>query len=139
MKVEFNSFTELLEKLDYDQSQICQTIDQIFGKLQKNYVFKTNTIVLVSYGTIHYKCSTYDGPWPLISFTAQKNNISLYLMLYIDGKPFIERYSEIFGKSNVGKGCIRIKKLNEERIKALNEIATYLAKNNNHNFKSDTA
>lgn len=129
MKREFSTYQDLLNNLDPEKQQICETIDQIFSKLITRHIFKTNSINLIGYGTMHYKCSTYDGPYPFVSFAPQKNNVSLYLMLFIEGKPYIEKYTSIFGKSNVGKGCIRIKKLNSERINALKEIADFLHTN----------
>ena len=70
----------------------------------------------------HYKCSTYEGPYPRISLKQQKNAIHFYIMLWIDGVPVLERYIEVFGKSAVGKGCLRIKKWEDKHINAVLEL-----------------
>jgi hypothetical protein len=70
----------------------------------------------------HYSCSTYDGLYPRIALKQYANAVHFYAMLWIDGKSVIEDYSNVFGKSSVGKGCIRIKKLTDERRDALLEI-----------------
>ena len=70
----------------------------------------------------HYVCSTFDGMYPRISLKQQKNAVHFYIMLWIDGVPVLERYTELFGKSAVGKGCLRIKQLTPERARALCEI-----------------
>jgi len=69
-----------------------------------------------------YANTNYEGPFPRISLKLQKNAVHVYVMMWIDGKPILENYVNIFGKSAVGKGCLRIKKLNDERKRALEEI-----------------
>jgi hypothetical protein len=69
-----------------------------------------------------YTNSTYSGPFPKISLKLQKNAVHIYIMHWLDGKPIIENYVDAFGKSATGVGCIRIKKLTEERKTALEDI-----------------
>ena len=76
----------------------------------------------------HYKCSTYDGPYPRICLKQQKNGVHVYTALWQDGKSVLEDYVDVFGKSAIGKGCIRIKKMTPARKEALLEILD-LAKN----------
>ncbi|MCL1987897.1 MAG: hypothetical protein FWG64_08005 [Firmicutes bacterium] len=52
---------------------------------------------------------------PLISLKRQKNAVHIYAIN-------LEKYAPIFGKSAVGKGCIRVKSLNNERLQAIKEI-----------------
>ena len=70
----------------------------------------------------HYVCSTYDGAYPRLALKQQKNAVHVYLMLWIDGIPVLERYMSLFGKSAVGKGCLRLKKLDPAKEAALVEI-----------------
>jgi len=74
----------------------------------------------------HYTCSTYDGLFPRISLKQQKNAVHIYVMMWKDGRPLLENYVNVFGKSAIGKGCLRIKKLNEEFKKAICEIIDYV-------------
>ena len=62
------------------------------------------------------------GLLPKISLKQQKNAVHLYIMKWIDGKPVLDRYRHIFGKSATGVGCIRIKKLDSDRKQALIDI-----------------
>ena len=78
----------------------------------------------------HYKCTTYDGPYPRIALKIQKNAVHLYLMVWVDGEPPLKRYAELFGKSAIGQGCLRIKFLNDDRRKAVAEIAGIAVKEN---------
>lgn len=90
-------------------------------------IHKTNSITLLGYGFVPYKTSSYDGMWPLISMAPQKNSLNLYVMVYENGKPIIEQYKEVFGKSNIGKGCIRIKKFSGPRQVAVSDMIKVVA------------
>ena len=68
----------------------------------------------------HYVCSTYDGMYPRISLKKQSNGVHLYVMSPDDG--LLAEYEDVFGKSGIGKGCIRIKTLTPERMAGLREI-----------------
>ena len=70
----------------------------------------------------YYTCSTYDGLYPRIALKRQTNAVHLYVMLWGDGKPILERYTGIFGKTAVGKSCLRIRKLDDKRKTAIAEI-----------------
>ena len=70
----------------------------------------------------HYKCSTYDGPYPRVCLKQQQNAVHIYTALWQDGESVLEDYVDVFGKSAIGKGCIRIKKLTPARKEALLEI-----------------
>lgn len=70
----------------------------------------------------HYVCSTYDGQYPRVSLKQQKAGVHVYIMLWIEGKPILENYIDVFGKTAVGKGCLRLKKLTDEGEVALREI-----------------
>jgi len=70
----------------------------------------------------HYKCSTHDGPYPRIALKQQKNGVHVYTALWENNRSILQEYEDVFGKSNLGQGCIRLKKLTPERQKALREI-----------------
>ena len=70
----------------------------------------------------HYVCSTYDGMYPRVSIKQQKNAVHFYVMLWIAGKPILERYAYLFPKSAMGKGCLRLKKLSSETEQVLREV-----------------
>lgn len=70
----------------------------------------------------HYVCSTYDGPYPRIALKQYDKTVNFYIHVWDNGQSILENYKEVFGKSAVGVGCIRIRKLNEQRIEALREL-----------------
>jgi len=66
---------------------------------------------IVGFGDYHYKyASGREGDWFLAGFSPRKQNLSIYIMGYL------EFYSEILeglGKFKHGKGCLYIKKLED--------------------------
>ncbi len=83
---------------------------------------------MVAYHLIDYKNTYYDGKWPLLAIAPQKNTINVYAFVLIEGHYVAETFAEVFGKSNVGKSCIRIRKMNSERYTALKTIIGILKK-----------
>ncbi len=96
---------------------------------QEGSVFTYNEMSMIGFYFVDYKNTCYDGKFPMVSIAPQKNNISVYIMDVIDGKYLVETYAAPFGKSNYGKSCIRIKKLNEDRINALNTMLDIVINN----------
>lgn len=75
------------------------------------------------YGTFTYR--NYKGEifeWPVISLASQKNYISLYICAVKDGKYLAEMYKADLGKVNVGRSCIRFKKLEDINLKVLKKV-----------------
>lgn len=62
-----------------------------------------------------------DGdPW--LSLKAYPKTVNIYLFLFFDGKPVASQYTDVFGKSNLGKSCIRIRSLTPAKETALREL-----------------
>ncbi len=104
---------------------LAREIDSLLHDLdfaQDRRIHTSDSITLLGYGFTPYKNSCYDGLWPTISMAPQKSSLNFYAMLYEEGKPVVEQYKEIFGTSNVGVGCIRIRKLTPQRKAALEKI-----------------
>lgn len=124
MKNELNSIEELFEAAD-KFTDIMQEIDKIIvntaPKFERKF-FHEGSFTGIGYNFVPYKTSCYDGLWPVILLTFQKNYVSLYVMKFIDGKSLVKEYSEIFGKSNVGQSCIRIRKLDQAKKDTIKEI-----------------
>lgn len=124
MKMNVKTISEFFDSLE-EYKEIGEFIDQT---IQQTPLYKdrglhqSESVVLLGYGFKPYKNTCYDGVWPLIGMAKQKNSLNLYVMIYKDGKSILDDYKDIFGKSNVGVGCIRIKKMNEIRKKAIEDI-----------------
>jgi len=109
--------------------------DEIVGIIEREtgetgYDFAQGKFEGLGWLNFHYKCSTYDGPYPRIALKIQKNAVHLYLMVWVDGEPPLKRYTELFGKSAVGQGCLRIKFLDDRRREAVAEIARIAVREN---------
>ncbi len=90
---------------------------------QKAIFVETPSINMIGYYFFEYKNSTYDGKhWPAISIAPQKNFVALYIFTLKDGKYFLEDYVDNFKKSQLGKSCLRIKKLDESNLDIITEI-----------------
>lgn len=70
---------------------------------------------MLAYGMLPYQTKHMKEPgrWPLIALAPQKNYMSLYVCAVIDGQYVAERYAPTLGKVNVGKSCIRFKRLTD--------------------------
>ncbi len=85
---------------------------------------------MIGYGSYHYKSkSGREGEWAVVALASQKNYISIYACGVVDGKYVAEGYKEKLPKANIGKSCIRFKKVSDIDLKVLAEILKITAKN----------
>lgn len=75
----------------------------------------------------NYKKEQLD--WPVISIASQKNYVSIYVCAVDGGEYIAEKYAKELGKVNVGKSCIRFKKLEDINLITLKKVIK-LAKDN---------
>ena len=78
---------------------------------------------MLGYGTYHYKyASGREGDWMIIGLANQKNYISLYACLS-DGKQYVaEKHKKELPKTNIGKSCIRFRKLEDVDLNVIKRI-----------------
>ena len=75
---------------------------------------------MIGYGSYHYKyASGREGDWPIVALASQKNYISVYVCAVEDGVHLAERHKAELGKVDVGKSCIRFKRLGDINLKIL--------------------
>lgn len=93
---------------------------------------------IIGYVDYHYKyASGREGDWFVLGLASQKNYISLYASLVEDGKYVAEMYQKDLPKADIGKSCIRFKKLEDVDKKVLKKIIKHsykIAKANDFNF-----
>lgn len=66
---------------------------------------------IVGFGDYHYKyASGREGDWFLVGFSPRKQNLTIYIMGYLE---FHGELLEQLGKFKHGKGCLYIKKLED--------------------------
>ena len=75
---------------------------------------------IVGFGDYHYKyASGREGDWFLTGFSPRKQNISVYIMGYLEFFPDI---LEKLGKHKHGKGCLYIKRLDDIDVNVLKTL-----------------
>jgi hypothetical protein len=69
---------------------------------------------MLAYGPCHYKyASGREGDWCRIGVASNKNYISLYICAANEKGYIAEQYKKDLPKANVGKGCVRFKRLSD--------------------------
>ena len=84
---------------------------------------------MLGYGT--FKCKNYKKEiidWPIVALASQKNYISLYICALDHGEYIAEKYKKELGRVNVGKSCIRFKKLDDLNLQTLKKVIKFAAK-----------
>jgi hypothetical protein len=75
---------------------------------------------IVGFGSYHYVGkSGREGDWPIIGFSARKQNITLYFMTGFDQYDGLLRN---LGKYTTGKACLYIKRLSDIDIPTLKQL-----------------
>lgn len=77
---------------------------------------------MIGYGKYHYKTKAgVEGEWFIIGLASNKNYISVYVSASENHEYIAERYKEALPKANIGRSCIRFKKLEDIDLKALGQ------------------
>jgi hypothetical protein len=77
---------------------------------------------IVGFGDYRYKyASGREGDWFLVGFAPRKQNLSIYIMGYLE---FYSDILEVLGKFKHGKGCLYIKKLEDIDLEVLETLIT---------------
>lgn len=84
---------------------------------------------MLGYGSFSYKSYKKElMEWPIISLANQKNYVSIYICAIDHGTYVAEKYAKDLGRVNVGKSCIRFKKLEDVHLPTLKKVITFAAK-----------
>ena len=105
------SVPEFLEQIeDPKRKADCISISALMEKLT-NSPPKMWGDAIVGFGDYHYKyASGREGDWFLAGFSPRKQNLTIYVMGYLE---FYPDHLERLGKFKNGKGCLYIKKLED--------------------------
>ncbi|MBN1970046.1 MAG: DUF1801 domain-containing protein [Candidatus Delongbacteria bacterium] len=111
-------FVESLE--NKQQRDDCSILIQIYRNITHEEPVMWGSSI-IGFGKYHYRYeSGHEGDMCLAGFSPRKGYISVYIY------PLIENYEELFsklGKYKLGKGCIKIKKLDDINMTVLKEIS----------------
>jgi hypothetical protein len=84
---------------------------------------------MLGYGSFKYKNYKKELiDWPTVSLASQKNYMSIYICSVEHGQYIAEKYKNELGKVNVGKSCIRFKKLTDLNLQTLETVIKIAAK-----------
>jgi uncharacterized protein YdhG (YjbR/CyaY superfamily) len=89
--------------------------------------FAYNMLGFGKFKYTNYKKQELD--WPTVALASQKNHMSLYVCSVEDGVYIAEKFKNDLGKVNVGKSCIRFKKLDDLNLDTLKEVIKAAEKN----------
>jgi len=121
-KATTKSVPEFLEQIEDPKRRAdCITIAAMMGRLT-NSKPKMWGESIVGFGDYHYKyASGREGDWFLAGFSPRKQNLTIYIMGYLE---FYTELLEGLGKFKHGKGCLYIKKLEDIDLKVLESLIT---------------
>lgn len=113
---------EYIEMIDEPRKSEIVKLDKFIRKT----VPKLKSFILVgmiAYGVFPYK--NYAGKivdWATISLASQKNYISVYVCATTGHGYLPEKYKKELPKANIGKSCIRFKKVDDINLEVLAKI-----------------
>lgn len=101
---------QYIEELDEPRKSDVAALDKL---IQKSIGLKPFMMGgMVAYGPYHYVyASGREGDWAAVALANQKNYISLYACMAYDDGYVAERYKTKLPKANIGKSCVRFKRL----------------------------
>lgn len=121
-KVQANTVEEYLDGVHEDRKETINFLHDFIKKIDP--VLKPHFAYnMLGYGSFKYKnYKKQIMDWPIISLANQKNYISLYVCSIKNGQYLAESYKSELGKVNVGKSCIRFKKLEDLNLPVLKKL-----------------
>jgi hypothetical protein len=111
---------QYIAELDEPRKSEIAALDKLIQKATGLKPFMMGGIL--AYGPYHYVyASGREGDWAAVALASQKNYISLYAcMAYNGNKGYVaESYKPRLPKANIGKSCVRFKRLSDVDPKAL--------------------
>lgn len=120
---------EYFAVLPEERKKILKELDKIIRQeapeLKEFYAYN-----MPGYGAFDYiNYKKEEIKWPVISMASQKNYVSVYVCAVVDGEYIAEKYKESLGKVNVGKSCIRFKKLEDLDLDTFRIVVREASKN----------
>ncbi len=120
--VKATTVKEYLDAVPPERKELINTLHAFIQKtapsLKPHFAYN-----MLGYGSFPYLNAKKEMvQWPVISLANQKQYVSLYVCAVIDGKYLAETHKKDLGNVNVGKSCIRIKKMEDVNLDALKKV-----------------
>ena len=111
-----------LAKLDEPRRTEVVALDALIRKTAPKLTPFVHSGIL-AYGPWHYKYSSgREGDWFRIGVASNKNYISLYICAGDEKGYVAERYKDALPKANIGRSCVRFKRLSDLDLAALKRL-----------------
>ncbi len=106
------------EKRREDVQRLHDLVREVAPELEPTMEFG-----FLGYGRYHYRyASGREGEWMKIGIANNKQYISLYCCAADERGYVAERYRKRLPKANIGKSCVRFKRLSDLNEKALRDL-----------------
>lgn len=120
--VKAKTVKEYFDSLPPERREPMEFLDKLIKKttpsLKSHFAYN-----MPGYGSFKYKNYKKEIiDWPIVSLASQKNYISLYVCAVQNGKYVAEEHAGELGKVNVGKSCIRFKKIEDLNLEELKKV-----------------
>lgn len=127
--VKAKNVEEYLANVPVERKDIINFLHQFIQKsapsLKPHFAYN-----MLGYGSFKYKnYKKEDMDWPIVALANQKNYVSVYVCAVDDGEYIAEKNKDKLGKVNVGKSCIRFKKIEDVNLDELQKVIKSAAKN----------
>jgi uncharacterized protein YdhG (YjbR/CyaY superfamily) len=111
------------EKRRPDVQRLHELVREVAPELEPTMEFG-----MLGYGKMHYRyASGREGDWMKLGIANNKQYISLYCCAADDRGYVAERYRERLPKANIGKSCVRFKRLADLDEAALRALIRHCA------------
>ncbi len=121
-QLKVSSPAEYIAKLDEPRKTEIAALDALIRKTARKLEPFIH-IGILAYGPWHYKyASGREGDWFRIGVASNKSYISLYICACDDKGYVAERYKAALPKANIGKSCVRFKRLSDLEPAALKKM-----------------
>lgn len=120
---------DYIAMLPEERKKILKALDKVIHETapELKEFFAYNMPGYGAFDYVNYKKE--EIKWPIISMASQKNYVSVYVCAVEDGQYIAEKFKDDLGKVNVGKSCIRFKKLEDLDMENFKKVVKLAAKN----------
>ncbi len=119
---------EYIAQLNDERREIVETLDKLIKdtvpSLERWFAYN-----MIGYGKFKYlDYKKQENDWPVVALASQKQHVSLYVCAIDETKSqyLAEKYeSELYAdgvKPNIGRSCIRFKKLDDLNLEAVKKL-----------------
>lgn len=78
---------------------------------------------MIGYGSYHYRyASGREGDWFVVGLASNRRYISLYVVCTVEGRYVAETFKERLPAADIGKSCVRFKRLSDLDPQGLRDL-----------------